>query len=612
MWNNCVFINNGMNKVKYCILFLIVCTSISCKGKVDPMQNISHVLVENEIIINNIIGRDCRPGDFSVTMISSSGFNPVFYNKPIMAIFDDPVSLPSNVYNICDRLKGSVNTAEFINLLHLMSGISAGGTGPPLSGSLASREFINTTGDPAEILERLSLEVDKGGIGLVIGKEEKDILPGYPKLLREALLQLLSSIAGINTLFESYLQDDPYYLQLLNECNNQSELTTELNKVFDYRELNSNKHKNLLNSADRQILAFSSRLLAESIERAIKSIELYSSGNDKITGGLELETELGNVGVFTEANDTIDGDYFLVIDLGGDDLYTKDCAASVAYEKPISILIDIDGDDQYGRPDSPSLVCSSVFGLSFLTDRSGDDTYYGKEYGPCFSFGGFSYLEDSEGDDRYYNTDGYSLGASLFGYAFLFDRDGSDVYRSGSYSQGFAGLNGISLLLDKLGDDRYLSAGSSFCQGSSKGRWADAGDGFNIGGGLGVMADLSGDDEYLAQSFSQGSSYYFGLGILYDLRGRDTYLAESHSQGSAAHYSLGCLIDEEGNDEYNTKSDSSKLTQIIGHARDHSIAAFTDFSGNDKYHFGNKSFGVGDINSLGLAIEYSGDDRYQW
>ncbi len=246
-----------------------------------------------------------------------------------------------------------------------------------------------------------------------------------------------------------------------------------------------------------QIIAFASRLFAERVYEVLKIFEDNASGSTEIDSMIEIQTSLGKIGVFPEQNDTIYSEYMLLINLGGDDAYLSNTACAFGPDYPISLVIDLDGKDTYGSEMEDKNIACSLFGISMLIDRRGNDTYYSTKYGEAFSFGGMSILDDSEGDDKYISKSGYSQASAFFGYSMLTDRGGSDTYISGSYSQGFGGTNGIGLLLDQGGDDKYISQGSSFCQGAAKGRWADAGDGFNMGGGHGLLIDIKGNDTYL-------------------------------------------------------------------------------------------------------------------
>ena len=367
----------------------------------------------------------------------------------------------------------------------------------------------------------------------------------------------------------------------------------------------------MMKAADRQILAFSSRLLIMGLENIIAGYTYPGSGKYTELKPLYFNSDLGRIGIFGSGPDTINQPCMLTIDLGGDDCYYNNCATADWLTRPLSLAIDFEGNDKYGRADKPARICSSQFGLSILLDRNGNDYYYGGSYSNAFTFGGFSLLLDENGDDTYV-CDNFGIGSAFHGYSALIDKKGKDSYLSGSYAQGFGSTGGVGLLLESEGNDSIISETGSFCQGASKGRWADAGDGFSLGGGYGILVNTSGDDIYRSLSFSQGASYYHGMGILSDLSGKDTYDAESHSQGAAIHFTTAAFTDIKGNDVYNKNIPANKLTQITGYARDNSYSFFMELSGDDEYHFGNKSFGVGDIEAIGSSADMEGDDKYFW
>ena len=67
-----------------------------------------------------------------------------------------------------------------------------------------------------------------------------------------------------------------------------------------------------------------------------------------------------------------------------------------------------------------------------------------------------------------------------------------------------------------------------------------------------------------------------------------------------------------GDDQYNAQSDFGKITQILGGGRDFSAGWFIEAGGNDAYHFGNRSGGIGDVKGIGILWDRGGDDSYTW
>ena len=103
-----------------------------------------------------------------------------------------------------------------------------------------------------------------------------------------------------------------------------------------------------------------------------------------------------------------------------------------------------------------------------------------------------------------------------------------------------------------------------------------------------------------------------GAGIVMDAGGDDRYDAVSHSQGYAAHFALAAFFDKTGNDLYNSGVDSLKITQIMGGGRDLSFGCLIEGSGDDRYYFGNRSAGIGDLEGIGIFWDRSGRDGFTW
>jgi len=168
------------------------------------------------------------------------------------------------------------------------------------------------------------------------------------------------------------------------------------------------------------------------------------------------------------------------------------------------------------------------------------------------------------------------------------------------------------LLLDRRGSDRYLAdqqAPSLYgTEGVYRGWAQGVGCGFRgfSSGGLGLLIDATGDDDYQAGEFSQGTGYFFGLGTLVDAAGDDEYRGSRYAQGSAAHQAIGVLLDEGGNDIYRAKNAASQ-----GAAWDAAIGLLEDRKGADTYSGRELSQGAGAMNGLGLLLDWQGKDRYR-
>lgn len=524
--------------------------------------------------------------------IPNSGVSVNFINRSVLSLSLSPTSIPDFSLQLADKISGSANTTSLLHLAHQLNSLSAGGYGPPVGSGQINDGSDIVTGSIAEASE---------------------LLINSDPALNNYILSLLSLIQRTATIFSGF-SDNPSLLKSPHPEQPAQLMPDPSDYIFPFQhgEIIATKYKRLFESFDLQAGAYSSRILTEGVN---KLTDAYLNERDTINNPAEniiFGTVYGNAAICTSGSDTLSGDFFLIIDLGGNDYYDCNVAVSGGVQRPVSICIDLGGDDVYGNIDGSSGICSSVAGLSMLVDCGGDDTYNASSFSLAFTAAGSAILDDREGDDIYRATGDYSLASAFFGYALINDSKGDDEYYSRSFSLGFGGTGGIAIVRDKEGTDSYFSAGESFVQGSAKGRWADATDGYNLGGGFGILVDCMGNDKYSSGYFSQGASYYNAMGIMVDLGGDDGFDSEMHSQGAAVHTSLACFADRSGSDRYNLYADSSKLTQSVGYGRDNSYAFFIDESGDDHYSFGNKSFGVGDINATGIAIDCRGNDTYKW
>lgn len=539
---------------------------------------------------------------------------PDFDNGLVARLQNRPYGVPDFASAVTGKLSGSNSTVEVLHYLHRFSSLSAGGYGPPLAGTGRWQTGRKLSGNIREDFLRFTAGPADGGAGLIIDRETELKLESLDKEavqlladileLSSVLLRISASFVDIGLLNELKLSDRSY---------SSLESGDMLTIPFRERELFSNHHRKFFSTVDAEMIAFGSRIMAEEVNAiAGRYRTLVANGNINPDSTLILTTRYGRIQLLTGGRDTICQPSLISLDPGGDDHYWCDIAMSEGNYAPVSINIDLEGDDAYGDGDSSTVICSSTCGLSYLLDMEGNDVYMSGAYGLASAVAGCAVLDDRSGDDRYSCTGKYGAGSAFFGQALLVDHRGNDTYSAGSCSIGFGGTGGAALLIDYDGNDKYLSSESSFTMGASTGRWADATDGLNMGGGVGMLLDCKGDDEYSSGWFSQGASYYFGLGMLFDMTGDDHFNSITHSQGSAVHTALALFADLSGNDEYNTATDSSRLTQSMGYGRDGSAAFFIEQSGDDRFIFGNKSFGVGDIQSLGLAVDCRGDDSYAW
>lgn len=525
------------------------------------------------------------------------------YKLPSFSYYFENISQLSGLStSINTRLTNLESFQDINHLMFTLIGIRTGGYGPTIITN--NQNHIKNKNDLIHIVKSKNLKLNKKDT------EEWNKLPFN---FRKNVIELYLAVEKAEFLLAEFSNPLREYLDI-HEIKSLAELHTLLIKPWKVRELYDLSLIDKMNEIDLVRLSLASRIISEKINHLLK----YKTNDisDDFTN-CQINSTMGKILINGNSNDTINGDHFLIIDFGGDDVYTGDIAASSPLNGLVNIVIDLNGDDKYI---TKGFLCSSILGFSALVDLNGMDEYFSASPGIASALFGTSILYDFCGNDIYTSTSEYSMGAAIFGASSLIDLDGDDNYNSVSYSQGFASTYGVGCLFDQNGDDHYNTDSTlyknrylpSFVQGASKGRWAEATDGKCLSGGIGILIDEKGSDEFYANSFSQGGSYYFGIGLFLNRIGVDRYNALSHSQGYAAHYALASFMDNEGDDIYNENSNRDKLTQIIGGGRDLSIGIFQDFKGNDQYYFGNRSVAIGDMNGIGIMIDYKGNDIYYW
>lgn len=342
--------------------------------------------------------------------------------------------------------------------------------------------------------------------------------------------------------------------------------------------------------------------------RVAKAIDSYLQKSGRITGDVifQLQSEAGQVIIGGPGdNEYRLKDAALIIDPGGNDKYFL----RNPLKKQVCVIIDYEGNDEY-LSETDFSQAGAAFGLSFLIDRKGDDTYRGKNFSQGCAVFGVGILMDEEGNDTY-SADTMVQGAGAFGIGLLIDLSGNDKYNGALMAQGFGFTKGLGGIVELEGDDVYLSGNRYPDMREPEGAFRCFSQGFGYGmrnysaGGIGILADYQGNDTYQASYFAQGASYWLSLGILYDQQGNDRYKARRYSQGAGIHLSAGCLLDCSGDDSYL----SWGVSQGCGH--DYSPGLLIDMQGDDRYVSNWLSQGAGSQSGMGLLVDIEGDDSYQ-
>jgi len=319
---------------------------------------------------------------------------------------------------------------------------------------------------------------------------------------------------------------------------------------------------------------------------------------------LELETPWGAVLVGGGQKNDYSRKCLLILDLGGDDSYEM----LPSDWPPVNMIVDLEGDDSYNAEKGCALG-GALFGLSWLEDHHGNDTYRGASFSLGAAALGAAILVDFEGKDSYQGGP-LSQGMSFFGLGMLADFAGDDSYEVSFGGQGACFTGGAGLLIDLDGDDSYSAGGvypdwrihgatKSFAQGSAAGLRPFG------PGGTALLYDRAGEDKYRIDYFGQGAGYWGGCGMLVDSRGDDGYKAGRYAQGCGLHKAVGLLSDRSGKDSY----DLGGVGQGAGEDRAYGI--FLEGGGADSYKAGWMARGAGGTGGVGLLLEISGDDNYE-
>ena len=325
-------------------------------------------------------------------------------------------------------------------------------------------------------------------------------------------------------------------------------------------------------------------------------------------------TALGNFVVGGTGSNHYEGDFTYILDTGGDDEYhLRACRPRGETDFGVDpggwrLIHDINGNDHYvGLEDAA--IAGAFFGAAGLIDEAGNDIYEAKSFDLGAGWCGIGLLVDRAGND-FYSGDRVGQGAAGCGAGILRDEGGEDVYRAHIYSQGFGFVGGIGHLYDLSGPDSYLAVPHYLDMLRYEDHSVTLSQGFGFGwrphwsGGLGVLSDHEGNDNYIADIYGQGTSYWYAAGLLVDRAGNDHYGLWQYGQGAGVHLAVAALVDESGNDSYACHG----VGQGCGH--DLAIGVLYDAAGNDRYSCDDLAQGAGNANGIGILLDAAGLDGY--
>lgn len=187
------------------------------------------------------------------------------------------------------------------------------------------------------------------------------------------------------------------------------------------------------------------------------------------------------------------------------------------------------------------------------------------------------------------------------------DLGGDDTYygRAGGANGLPTQLGGdgvpVSVVIDLGGNDHY--EGPTVCQG--------AGD-----SAIGILIDTEGNDRYVggAGGICQGSGRFAGVGVMIDEAGSDYRSSGTQSQGAAFFRGIGIMVDLAGSDEnWATSASQGFAWGGYGVSDQRSVGIHVDYGGNDFYNLTvccGRGYTAGGSAS-GWFIDKGGIDVYQ-
>ena len=242
-----------------------------------------------------------------------------------------------------------------------------------------------------------------------------------------------------------------------------------------------------------------------------------------------------------------------LIDRGGNDIYRADLNPDRS-ELKLDSWNHAQGVGISVRSPNWHRQFSMYGGVGFLSDGTGDDSYYCAG-GNCMGAGYFmsaGALVDHSGNDRYFPENGNGLGFAVhLASGVLIDKEGNDVYFAKNDSGGVGADHSVGLLVDYRGNDIYGPAPHSKNMTKSHSKKNNS---------LNTPDSKMASENELAYSSYASASRADGLGVLLDYGGNDQYFAQQGVRSASCgavipppdpqDWSHALLIDMGGSDRY--------------------------------------------------------------
>lgn len=283
----------------------------------------------------------------------------------------------------------------------------------------------------------------------------------------------------------------------------------------------------------------------------------------------------------------------LLCDAAGKDVYEGGRGAQGCAFAGVGVLVDAQGDDRYTA--DAFAQGTALHGTGVLLDRAGNDVMALGSDGQGYGLPqGVGLLLDVAGNDQRtatgarpstYGTAGEHVGraqGTAFGFrtvapgglGALVDGGGKDVNTVGEFGFGCGYFFGVGVVRDRGGDDQTFASRYGIATGAHH--------------GVGAVFDDAGNDLWdNRHTASIAGNWDLTVSCLFDRAGDDRYLGDGITLGSSTITSFAALVDGGGKDVYETGSDLAFAR--CGHADDvgrgsKSIALFLDLGGGkDSY-----------------------------
>jgi len=181
----------------------------------------------------------------------------------------------------------------------------------------------------------------------------------------------------------------------------------------------------------------------------------YREDTGGVSGGVGLLTDLGGDDSYVAETYAQGASYWFslgtIYDQSGNDTYSAyHYAQSSAMHCTAAYLFDLAGDDGYVAKVGASHAIGHDYGVAFLLDRSGSDSYAGRDSRPGIgNANGLGIFIDSDGLDRYFGPPGVGNAGRGSGSLGVFaDLGGEDLYSSGLSDQSATSKEAWSVSLD--------------------------------------------------------------------------------------------------------------------------------------------------------------------